>query len=113
MVIMARRFPLIALWFLLGSCVAGRVTPPGIEDGGAGKVYTIKQLRDRSLKERPADGTTVLIHGAVITAVRETGSTGFYVREGKGKTFSFITGVVNGFKDQHTLDPRDAKDLVN
>lgn len=63
-------------------CSAGKVKPPGIEDGGAGKVYTIKQLRDRSLKARPADGATVLIHNGVITAIRN--KDGFYMREGKG-----------------------------
>jgi len=29
-----------------------------------------------------------------------------------GQTFSSITGLVNGFRDEHTLDPRDDADLV-
>jgi len=29
-----------------------------------------------------------------------------------GGTFSSIVGVVNGYKNDHTLEPRDAADLV-
>lgn len=70
---------------LAAGCSSGRVQPPGIEDGGAGAVYTIRQLRDATLGQRPAAGTRVLVHGAVITAIRTAtpGSYGFYIREGK------------------------------
>lgn len=76
--------PAVAAAMLLAGCANGRVSPPGMEDGGAGYVYTIKQVRDRSLKQRPQGGSSVLIHGAVITAIRGSASPGVYVREGTG-----------------------------
>jgi hypothetical protein len=59
--------------------------PQKSNPGGTACPYTIKELRDRSLGQRPPNGTTVRLQNVTVTAVRTSkpANFGFYVREGK------------------------------
>ncbi len=90
--------------------------PTRANPGGAACPFTVRELRDRSLGVRPADGTLVALKNLTVTAVRTTKANnfGFYVREGTAPfeaLFVFTKGATPADAGGTPLKPGDRVNL--